>query len=169
MMCNINSFDDFVANHIKLFSEPPILLTKICDELGIEIYTIDAEDDFCGEIKYDMDTRTFEIYVNNKHSDGRQRFTIAHELAHFFIHNNEVKILGISDSAMHRYNGKRGQVEREANELASKILMPKDLILTHIKDFIDEKTNDINIARMAQIFRVSESAMGYRLINLGIL
>lgn len=58
----------------------------------------------------------------------------------------------------------------EANAFAAALLMPIDLI----KPYFDEldKTNllDYNkIKVLAEIFKVSESSMGYRMANLGLI
>jgi Zn-dependent peptidase ImmA (M78 family) len=53
------------------------------------------------------------------------------------------------------------EVERAANEFAAELLMPRDMVVREFDQSPDTQ-------RLAKRFKVSELAMGYRLVNLGL-
>lgn len=113
------------------------------------------------------------IGINSLTSRRRQRFSIAHELGHWFLHDGRPLIVDHSI----RIN-KRDQVssaatdheEIEANAFAAALLMPAHLVQRAVdreQEFgIDSR--DTLVQSLAKEFDVSTEAMGYRLINLGV-
>lgn len=95
------------------------------------------------------------ICVNSLDNPRRKRFTIAHELGHYFRHREEIDGEGFVDGfgkTMFR-NKEKNKQENEANEFAAELLMPED-------EFIEEwNKSDSNITSMANLFIVSESAI----------
>ena len=94
------------------------------------------------------------ILINRNRAPSHQRFTLAHELGHFFMGHGErardtKKQLRLKDP-----------VEFSANRFAAAILMPEELVEKAIQ-------KRKSVAEMARNFGVSEEAMGYRLQNLG--
>ena len=64
----------------------------------------------------------YEMACNN---DGRHRFTIAHEIGHYFLHRDGVKLARLnSNIALQAYR----KPEWQANTFASELLMPHKLI-----------------------------------------
>ena len=109
---------------------------------------------------------SFTIYYKNSESDEEKRFTIAHELGHFFLHIHEPdgKIKKeYCDSPLYR----RGfsTEETEANEFASALLMPKTVFLDYVLK--NKKDGYINIDDVAKHFSVSRSAAFERGKSLG--
>lgn len=106
----------------------------------------------------------YEIKVNRYELPERQRFTIAHEIAHYLLHREHIG-RGIVDNVLYRSNlGSR--IETEANQLAAEIIMPRALV----RDRIKEEASSIDNAlaeNLAQEFRVSTPAMRVRL-GLGL-
>jgi len=105
------------------------------------------------------------IGINHDHPPNRQRFTLAHELGHYLLGHHHAS-RGY-DSRIHIHSsdatppGYDWRAERAANEFAAEILMPPRLISAAIST-TDDPT------KLAQQFAVSELAMGYRLVNLGL-
>jgi Zn-dependent peptidase ImmA (M78 family) len=66
------------------------------------------------------------LYNNEGVSDGRRRFTVAHELAHYLMHRSLMSEDGIrcDEAAVTRRAGKG--IEKEADEFAAALLMPLD-------------------------------------------
>lgn len=109
------------------------------------------------------------ITVNILDPEYRQRFTIAHEIAHHVLKH---------DGIMYRNNeSSMGDIntvirERAANNFAAKLLMPELLLKKVREDIILEIGNVTNqklIVEMAKKFDVSFVAMEYRLNNIGLL
>lgn len=120
------------------------------------------------------DGQTRIIGVNSATSPRRQRFTIAHEMGHLDLHQGTPLIV---DHAM-RIDWRddvsslgTNEQEIEANAFAAEILMPARMIRSQVVSYARDGniTRDRLIVRLAKDFDVSAEAMGYRLINLGIL
>lgn len=95
------------------------------------------------------------IYINGNHPETRQRFTLAHEIAHFILHQEHIGD-GIADDGLYR-SGLSSEQEAMANKLAADILMPWDLVGQKIRQGIN------SVEKMAKEFNVSPSAMAIRL------
>ena len=146
---------------------------QIANNLDIDVKEIESQkidwlennkfipDDLCGYIEKD-EGGNITIYYNPNHHENRQRFTIAHELAHLLLghlNDNQRLYRDFTDNFKNTtYNPK----EVEANQMAAKILMPEDKL-----DFLIYKKGITSIKELAKIMRVSEAAMLYRLKNLG--
>lgn len=99
------------------------------------------------------------IGVNKKHNSKRQRFTLAHEFAHFVLHKDDSNN-SFEDEIFFR-DENLTSIEYAANEFAAAILMPQDLIEHCIStDFSD-------IEELANKFNVSVLAMKNRVVSLG--
>jgi Zn-dependent peptidase ImmA (M78 family) len=97
----------------------------------------------------------FSIIVNKKHPRVRQRFTVAHEIAHFLLHRDKIGN-GLKDNALLR-SGLSTIEEVQANKLAAKILMP-----FHLLD-VEMKAGTRTVRELAAKFEVSPQAMSIRL------
>jgi Zn-dependent peptidase ImmA (M78 family) len=118
---------------------------------------------------------SFIIFLNRTKPLVRERFTVAHELGHLFLHmgyllektkwdsmsNNDFQ-----DSAFFRMSDNYTQEENEANEFAASFLMPKKEFLVVAKQNLDN--SKYNIAPIAEYFNVSEPAAINRGRWLGI-
>lgn len=135
----------------------PVHVVPIAEKFGIKVFkNRDFPDDLSGLIKK-VESGKYEIHVNGNHRITRQRFTMAHELAHFLLHKNEIGD-GVTDDYLYRSN-LSSRIEREANELAAQILMPKHLLLA-------EPYKSMTIAEQADKFWVSTVSMDIRLGKL---
>lgn len=102
----------------------------------------------------------FEIAVNSKHHPNRQRYSMAHEFAHYILHRNKIDELPDGEQILHR-NGERNEMERQANNFASEILIPISLFEAALL------ASNKKIKEVANILQVSQEALTYRLPNLG--
>ncbi|PAF51991.1 ImmA/IrrE family metallo-endopeptidase [Helicobacter sp. 13S00477-4] len=123
-----------------------------------------------------------EIWLNNSVSEGRQNFTLAHELGHIVndilpnTQNYQDPIKDDYDTLYRRGTGDKqtNRMETKANDFAARFLMPATFIyqearkLTESEDFDKINLEEV-IKRMANRFRVSYEAMKWRLINLGYI
>ena len=145
-----------IANILKKHGDSvPVDIVAIANELGVEVYGNDWTDSTAGMIKKVSQDR-YAIYVNTRHPVVRQRFTVAHELAHFLLHKDHIGD-GISEDALYR-SGLQNWMEIEANQLAADLLMPMKHVLRYKKD---PEYNTVQ--SIADVFRVSSDAMAIRL------
>ena len=146
----------------------PIDPEKIAENIGIIVKYMPLGDKISGLIKKNS-SQQIEIHVNEFHSEERQRFTIAHELGHYFSledfdqHEDRDNLLAI-DLLKYRKNEFFDYEERNANEFAAELLMPKIAI-----DYMLKTGKASTIGDLAKIFKVSLSAMNIRLIKLGYI
>jgi Zn-dependent peptidase ImmA (M78 family) len=110
------------------------------------------------------------IGVNMLHAPNRQRFTLAHELGHIFLHRPQLELAVHVDRGSLRRDpvsaaGTDPQ-EIEANAFASELLMPEHLIKAALEGKAIDLEDDDAIAALAKRFRVSDAAMRLRLDTL---
>jgi transcriptional regulator with XRE-family HTH domain len=105
------------------------------------------------------------IWLNDAQAPTRQRFTLAHELGHHLLrHADEYYVdLGgdLSPNATGEHPGYNWRAERAANDFAANVLMPASMIRHASGGTTDVKA-------LAARFKVSPSAMGFRLNALRI-
>lgn len=112
------------------------------------------------------------IGVNALHHPNRQRFTAAHELAHHLLHAEHIVNTVHVDKAfnvLHRDSQAALGVhpmEIDANAFAAELLMPEALLRELIEPTGLDIEDDDKIEALAKRFRVSASAMRYRLAQL---
>lgn len=94
----------------------------------------------------------------------RQRFTVAHELAHHELHREGGTPLLITDQNIF---GRRDPVEQEANAFAGHLLMPDPAIARAFQEWQVEQIDTTLVARLMQRFGVSYDGTVYRLHNAG--
>lgn len=142
----------------------PVNVEHIAHLMGINIFYELAPDNnpnLSGVFYYYNNVPTFIIRSSDRYT--RRRFTLAHELGHYLLgHTGEHGRLFRDNER--NFSGFQNDIqEMEANQFAAEFLMPAASIENLIK-----YTNQ-TIESLAQIFAVSESAMTYRLKNLGYL
>jgi Zn-dependent peptidase ImmA (M78 family) len=97
----------------------------------------------------------FSIVVNKTESRARKRFTIAHEIAHFILHRDDITD-GLVEDALFR-GGLSSKQETQANQLAAEILMPFPLIEQLMAQ------GNRTIEELAEALEVSKAAISIRL------
>lgn len=146
----------------------PIDVETVAKRLGAKVVFDDMEDDVSGFLLREKSVAT--IAVNKLHHPNRQRFTIAHECGHLFLHADQGDRLWL-DKAYFFRDGSSSSGDRlaeiQANQFAGGLLMPEELLRASLED--ESKVSDVDIFRLALRFRVSEQAMTLRLVSLGLL
>jgi Zn-dependent peptidase ImmA (M78 family) len=145
----------------ELLSEAPVKLNAIAEHLGIPVYLSTLKPKISGLIEPDdSSTSRFRIKLNRHETVERQRFTLAHEIAHFLLHRSLIGA-GVVDDTMYR-SGLSSQREVEANKLAADLCMPRHLINAYRRE-LSHLDGDELVSEMAKRFRVSKAAMQIRL------
>lgn len=142
----------------------PVDVISIAKNYGIKAYSAELNNEVSGAIKYDDKSKKFEIIVNKNNPGVRQRFTIAHELGHYFLHRDILKNSDIHIDTLYRVvtqmDHQTKEQEKEVDYFAGALLMNRKVIEKLIENY--------SIEEMAQIFDVSYSAMTVRLDILGL-
>ena len=112
------------------------------------------------------------IGVNSAHADRRRRFTIAHEIGHLVLHKGRPLVLDHVRVNFRDANSSTASdlEEIQANAFAAEVLMPREQVIAGAKKLLEDRTitEAAIIEYLAQGFDVSDQAMEYRLINLGL-
>ncbi|GHF74127.1 hypothetical protein GCM10017566_54870 [Amycolatopsis bartoniae] len=114
------------------------------------------------------------IGINSRHSPKRQRFTIAHELGHWLLHDGKPLIVDQSVMMINKRDDLSSQAtnleEIEANGFAAELLMPRTLMMEAIRRQLSfgHSSREEFVTAIAKEFDVSVDAMGFRLMNLGV-
>lgn len=140
----------------------PVKVGSLATELGAIVKKATLQAGISGEIKL-VDGHV-EIRVNRHDVLERQRFTLAHEIAHFLLHKDKIGD-GIIDDVLYR-SKLSDELESEANKLAAEIIMPWNLIQSRLATFGNPKITEQNIETMALEAQVSKTAMKIRLGKL---
>jgi Zn-dependent peptidase ImmA (M78 family) len=126
----ISKLAEYVANEFSY--KNLTLLDEIAKYENVPIHYDNYEDAFDGMLLYDTDNKDFHIHINidngNKQNSKRGRFTVAHELGHFFLdeHRLGLKYGYLEPHASFHNINQKSAIELEANYFASCLLMPKD-------------------------------------------
>lgn len=162
----IHSFAENVARLLDFL--PGDAIEPLLSKLGGHIRYCDpimSDKEIPESIIVDSQDR-FVIFLPTMTSVERDRFTIAHELGHFFLHYPMVQQVnkGAAMGAtrwVDQLDEDQQRAEWEANWFAAAFLMPADR-------FRNEFANTRDLARVAKIFRVSKQAAEIRAKTLGL-
>ena len=133
--------------------EFPVPVGAIAKSLGIVVKKSTLPAGISGEIKEVDDVCV--IRVNRHDVKARQRFTLAHEIAHFLLHRHLLRE-GITDDILYRSN-QSDAIEAQANRLAADLIMPPSLVnqaMVQYKDKKDEQKYEL-IAHDAEVSTVA--------------
>ena len=143
----------------------PVPVERIARALGIKVQYGPFDDELSGMafIKDGVPV----IGINSLHHPNRQRFTLAHELAHVQLHRDQL------ENAVHVDKGSlrrdllsaagTDSTEREANSFAAELLMPRALLAAALNGRTLDLENEELVATLAKRFRVSTTALQHRL------
>lgn len=98
--------------------------------------------------------------VASNRTFGRRRFTLAHELGHFLMHEGDFTDNGFETPS--------SSIEREANLFAKELLMPSHLVTQIYKGFKSLNIELDIVSELSWAFRVSKESMVIRLSELGL-
>jgi Zn-dependent peptidase ImmA (M78 family) len=149
---------EIVAKHVQ---RAPVDTKKLAEELGMPVEEKPFDGDISGQIKRDVKSDSgFKIFVNSREAPVRRRFTIAHEISHFLLHENFIgDEVTDEDAGEGMYRSKLSNaLENEANHVASDIIMPLKLVQAYRKEKPQSDWKEL-----ARYFRVSPDAMKVRL------
>jgi hypothetical protein len=149
---------EILSRHL---GEIPVAVGRLANELGLLVSLASLSPSISGLIEPDEASPSgFRIRINRYEVDERQRFTVAHEIAHFLLHRDYIRS-GIVDNVMYR-SSLSSKREAEANRLAADIVMPFSIVMTELKKLGGTK-DEVSAAALARIFKVSVPAMKVRL------
>jgi Zn-dependent peptidase ImmA (M78 family) len=159
---NINFIEDAekAAETLRLIWElgidPIPLMAELLEEKGIKVIAIDLPEEVSGSKAFVRSVSQDDmpvIVVNEKHNGERQRFTLAHELAHLVLRCPSMNDL---------------DQEKTADRFAGAFLMAKEMMYR----LLGTNRTSISIGELVElkkIFKVSIAALVVRCGHLGVL
>lgn len=158
-------------------NSPPINIEKIAKSKGAQIVPYEMGNEISGILVVNGNKGV--IGVNTSQAKVRQKFTIAHELAHYLLHRQGPKEqkeqLFVDKDFIVKYRSNKSysreemRHESEANAFAAALLMPKQFIFAELNKKQNQDLSETAlIEELARIFDVSIPAMTYRLSDLNV-
>ena len=148
--------------HKNNIETSPLDVYGLAKVLGITVRDNIFEEDkkgLSGVLYKESKTDNWIILVNQHHHPNRRRYTIAHELGHWCLHQHQKSLF--EDEIFFR-GGQPEKPEWQANDFASEILMPEN-------DFLEKIGNGITrVEDLAIEFQVSTIALRIRAKKLGM-
>jgi Zn-dependent peptidase ImmA (M78 family) len=167
MVINNEQIKNFAEEIALEYPEAETNLERIVTEEGLYVfYDNYGLNTFDGMTMYDKDK--FYIHINtdqgNKPKTPRGRFTLAHELGHYYIDSHRIGLKkGLLEPHPSTLNHKRfSRIEREADYFASNLLMPENRFKETIyrkrftPDLLDQLRDQFNVSRTACAFRFAD-------------
>lgn len=150
----IREYAERIGDHYEIYDRMGTAdVRDLVRKLGGEVSYGDSQESLHVNGKGD-----FTIYLPHATSSRRDRFTIAHELGHYFLHFLHPEVEAPASFG----RGLRNLVETQANVFASSLLMPE-------KAFGDAyKRLNGDAYALARIFEVSPAAVEVRAEVLGL-
>lgn len=96
------------------------------------------------------------IGINDKMANTRKRYTIAHELGHYFLGHDHQR-------SIHENFDEPTDKEREANKFAAELLMPIDFLKKDVEKI------GITVPDLSKKYEVSDQAMSIRLLETKLI
>lgn len=151
----LDEHQKLILSHQNSF---PIKVGEIAKSLDIVVKKATLSSGISGEIKETNGVCT--IRINRHDIKARQRFTLAHEIAHFLLHRDKIGD-GITDDILYR-SSLSDALEAQANRLAADIIMPWFLLKKGLECRTDCKIEE-KIEQIAIEAEVSPTAIKIRL------
>jgi Zn-dependent peptidase ImmA (M78 family) len=151
--------------------QAPVPVEQIAKAKGARIFYQSLEDNVSGFLYWDNAQAV--IGVNTHHAPVRQNFTMAHELGHFLLHDQEQLHIDHEFRVRLRDDvSSQGtdEAEREANFFAASLLIPKRFLEKDLESeqFVD-MFDDYLVTDLARKYGVSTQALAIRMQTLGYI
>lgn len=141
-------------------NEPPVDVYGLASMCGALVIHEEFPDSLSGLV-FEYENGAV-IGINRNHHANRQRFSTAHELGHYLLGHHRTEADGIHlDISEGAAPGFDWRAERAANDFAAELLMPRRFVSA-------AHAHNADPAWLAERFEVSQLAMGYRLVSLGL-
>lgn len=136
-------------SHVK---KPPVDLVLILNAHGIQYEEVEGFPDNVDALIIEDGAKIYAA-VNASHHLHRRRFSLAHELGHYFLHREDVTQDSVtidSPSIEETGEGTKSLAEIEADLFAGELLVPLEMLKAHISE---------SIPAISKLFVVSEQVV----------
>jgi hypothetical protein len=155
-----------VANTYKL--KLPVDLEKVCCEEGIELAPGEYSPKFHGRIEFHPEDGVFILFYPIPRpglSLGRIRFSICHELGHYFIEEHrDLIVSGKVHNSLEPFKPAKNRIEDEADQFASALLIPEKRLRAYMGSRAELPLDAI--LQLADFAKASIQATAFRYVTL---
>lgn len=144
-----------ILEQFGLAEKWPVPLEELAAKLGYSSHGFSPSRPDLTEVSGVVDHQKKTIWINSDQALHRQRFTLAHEIAHVVLHGGQAPI-----DYRHTMHDPGNPKEAEANQFAAELLMDR---LLFARKYFDCKAD---VKALANYFGVSEDAARYRIKRL---
>ena len=147
----------------------PVDVEQIACENDIIVKKVNLPNEISGVL--DNSTGRYIILVNSNQVPVRQRFSIAHELGHYFLHSSDNTAKQVHIDKVRYYRNNKSSLgtddrEIEANIFASELLIPSDELKNILSSGKYDIYDDKCIDGLATKFNVSSAALSVKIEKL---
>lgn len=139
---------EYIRSEWKLGLDPIENLMEVVEKNGFSVGVVDAPESFDALTVMSSDGERL-IVLRNEVPGDRQRFTLAHELGHYFIEGG-------------------ADIEKSANLFAGALLVPRETLIADV----GERRNNISLDELHDLkmkYGASMMAILYRMRDVGII
>lgn len=143
---------------LELDNLEPVDLDAVTRHLSIKVIYKDLGDGIEGACK-SIGAKRLVVLNPNSRGTLKERFTLAHEIGHLFIHHGSY-LCGTDSFFTYKT---QNEEEQEANDFAAEFLLPRKAMISALRK------NDLNypeIERISEAYKTSISVAAIRLIKL---
>jgi hypothetical protein len=137
-------------------------LDSILPAIGLELQTRNAHSYEGCLLRVKGVPRGYVVLSNSIKESGRRRFTLAHELGHYLLPDQQDLSSPCTKSKIESWDDALSKPETDANRFAAEILMPR----TVVQPFLREIPRFEHIEQIARTCETSLTASAYRLAEL---
>jgi hypothetical protein len=137
-------------------------LPDVIREIGLEVVYRPAESYEGALLRIKGVPRGYVVLNSGIREESRQRFTLAHEVGHFLLPDQQDISSPCAKEKIENWNEKLHRPEFEANSFAAEILMPRELVDTYLRT---EPAME-SVRSIARLCGTSLTASAFRLTTL---
>ena len=139
----------------RLELKPPIDLYELCKIFNIEIVKADLKNAYA---YFRIRKGRKVIFLSNSIvGTEKEKFTIAHELGHYFLPNHLEKIDDMYTRTDYMYKDERKKIETEVDKFAAELIMPSKYINSELERI--SLRNFRQLQKLAQKYEVSLTSL----------
>ena len=145
-------------------------VVKVANNSGFKVFRLKSDQKIKGLIVGEPNTNTNIIAFRQDLSEKDNRFIIAHELGHYFLHKSEKGFSknGVFYYAYHDSNQRETRDEQEADLFAATLLVPESEFRKKWDDLGSLRNTDLGIETLANYFNVNAECIKLRVKELNV-
>jgi len=137
-------------------------LQEILPDIGLRLHYRDATSYEGALLRMKGVPRGYIVLSRRVRENTRRRFTMAHEIGHYLLPDQQDLSQPCGKAQIESWDDTLAKPERDANQFAAEILMPRSVMLPHLS----ESPRFSQVEQIARACETSLTASAYRLAEL---